>query len=201
MAQPTSGGQIYKSLDLSLRQIRLLHLRKASTSDDNVSCQLLTVSLQHSPTFYALSYVWRDPTISGNIEINGKVTPVTANLESALRYMRMHISRLKHFSDQSNVYSNAEQQHADKLNSPANHGLLPVFLWVDAICINQQDLSERFHQVSMMADLYRTAEGVLAWVVEPGKPSENQHIHRAFNIIHRAVLALKPQTGMDLKDP
>lgn len=52
------------------------------------------------------------------------------------------------------------------------HGLLkrlrhkraPGFYWVDAICINQQDLSERGQQVQLMKAIYEHAKQVLIWL-------------------------------------
>ena len=40
----------------------------------------------------------------------------------------------------------------------------PIRIWVDYICINQQDVSERGHQVQLMADIYRSASAVYAWL-------------------------------------
>ena len=40
----------------------------------------------------------------------------------------------------------------------------PRILWIDAICVNQQDLKERGHQVKRMADLYRLADRVVVWL-------------------------------------
>lgn len=37
-------------------------------------------------------------------------------------------------------------------------------LWVDAICINQEDMEERSNQVAMMASVYRHASRVLIWL-------------------------------------
>ncbi|KAI0842610.1 HET-domain-containing protein [Hypoxylon sp. FL0890] len=37
-------------------------------------------------------------------------------------------------------------------------------LWIDAICINQDDLAERSEQVSIMADIYRSAKCVIVWL-------------------------------------
>ena len=39
-------------------------------------------------------------------------------------------------------------------------------LWVDAICIDQSDTVEKNQQVSLMADIYRGAKRVLAWLGE-----------------------------------
>ncbi|KAK3324583.1 heterokaryon incompatibility protein-domain-containing protein [Cercophora scortea] len=37
-------------------------------------------------------------------------------------------------------------------------------LWVDAVCINQDDIPERNQQVTMMGDIYRTAQCVVVWL-------------------------------------
>jgi ankyrin repeat protein len=37
-------------------------------------------------------------------------------------------------------------------------------LWIDAICINQDNIKERGHQVRQMADIYKKAEGVVIWL-------------------------------------
>jgi hypothetical protein len=36
--------------------------------------------------------------------------------------------------------------------------------WIDAICIDQNSIAERNHQVSLMSDIYSQAERVLAWL-------------------------------------
>lgn len=40
-------------------------------------------------------------------------------------------------------------------------------LWIDAICVNQQDLSERSKQVQRMAEIFRRAHRVVAWLGPP----------------------------------
>jgi hypothetical protein len=45
----------------------------------------------------------------------------------------------------------------------------PRVLWVDAICINQEDLQERAQQVGFMGDIYRRAWQVVVWL----GPEEN----------------------------
>ncbi|PMD17146.1 hypothetical protein NA56DRAFT_662456 [Hyaloscypha hepaticicola] len=37
-------------------------------------------------------------------------------------------------------------------------------LWADAVCINQQDLDERSHQVGLMGDIYQLAGRVVIWL-------------------------------------
>jgi ankyrin repeat protein len=46
-----------------------------------------------------------------------------------------------------------------------NNSALRV-LWIDALCINQEDIREKSHQVQMMREIYITAERVLVWLGE-----------------------------------
>ncbi|OJD17352.1 hypothetical protein AJ78_02537 [Emergomyces pasteurianus Ep9510] len=51
-------------------------------------------------------------------------------------------------------------------------------IWVDAICIDQDNCQERSHQVSLMRDIYRNAQKALIWIGE-----EREHTGAAFDII------------------
>lgn len=44
------------------------------------------------------------------------------------------------------------------------HSSRPRLLWVDAVCINQDDLDERGMQVSIMRDIYRSAIRTVVWL-------------------------------------
>jgi hypothetical protein len=46
-------------------------------------------------------------------------------------------------------------------------------LWVDAICINQDDISERHDQVQKMSHIFRAAKNVLFWPGEEGNRTTN----------------------------
>lgn len=56
----------------------------------------------------------------------------------------------------------------------------PRTLWIDAICVNQQDLKERGHQVKNMADLYRLANRVIVWL-----GPEKNHSDRGMRTLDR----------------
>jgi hypothetical protein len=45
------------------------------------------------------------------------------------------------------------------------------YIWIDAICIDQNSTEEKNHQVSLMRDIYSKAEGVIMWVGEESKDS------------------------------
>ncbi|KAI8961832.1 HET-domain-containing protein [Daldinia sp. FL1419] len=91
--------------------------------------------------FVALSYVWGDQSIRRDIIVDGVTISVTASLEGALRELRCH-SRIQQ----------------------------GFFVWVDALCINQEDLDERSAQVAKMKDIYQAAWHVVIWL----GPDENR---------------------------
>ncbi|KAH7312664.1 heterokaryon incompatibility protein-domain-containing protein [Stachybotrys elegans] len=79
---------IYRPLSDN-RTIRLIELLPGVPSDV-VRTRLLTVPLQDTPPYFAISYVWGDiDRESVNIECNGHVIGITQNLHWALRRVRL----------------------------------------------------------------------------------------------------------------
>ena len=50
------------------------------------------------------------------------------------------------------------------LHQRRKQGQISEWLWIDALCINQEDPKERTQQVDMMAYIYANAERVLVWL-------------------------------------
>ena len=46
-------------------------------------------------------------------------------------------------------------------------GRQPVTLWIDAVCINQEDVKERNCQVRLMSQIYQKARQVIVWLHSP----------------------------------
>jgi hypothetical protein len=82
---------LYKSLDTERREIRLVTVSPGHFADD-IHCSLSKVSLNESPPYEALSYVWGAGGSRRHIFLDGLRTPVTRNLEIALRNLR-HVSQ------------------------------------------------------------------------------------------------------------
>jgi hypothetical protein len=129
--------QIYNNLDIKRHEIRLLELFPGS-SEETVTATLSTVSLDASPPprYEALSYVWGDPTIRREIQISspGFAMSFTIGVSLEEALIRMR------FPDRNRT------------------------LWVDAICINQEDIEERESQVSIMGRIYSESAQVLVWL-------------------------------------
>lgn len=137
---------LYRSLDQSQRQIRLVTILPSEDDEGQVACQLETVSLDDDPEYAALSYVWGDATITTDILVNDIPFSATTNLVAGLLQFR---------------------RTGLGLPNEKKDARLPP-LWVDAVCINQQDIAERNKQVALMGDIYTCAHYVLTWLGPPG---------------------------------
>ncbi|ORY05810.1 heterokaryon incompatibility protein-domain-containing protein [Clohesyomyces aquaticus] len=85
--QACSLRLLYHYHELHDGQIRLLQLLPGSHSSP-IICSLTVVDIKHSPQYEALSYVWGDPSITEEIECDGRRLNVTVNLRDALRRFR-----------------------------------------------------------------------------------------------------------------
>lgn len=133
------GNPLYNPLNVSESEIRLL--RVDNDPGQPISCRLETVSLSKAPPYTALSYVWGDENVTETISLDGQDVPVTTNLAAALRCVKSHWSNA--FSDRNSA---------------------TFRIWIDALCINQNDVGEKGQQVQLMGSLYSTAEFVIAWL-------------------------------------
>ncbi len=121
-------------------EIRLSEVKPASNEDEEVVCRLWVVSRDAAPSYKALSYCWGPPEDRGKstiiIETGNKrvLWPVTPTLEMALRRLR----------------------HTD--------GCTSLWIWVDAVCINQENEVEKGEQVQQMRNVYQNAEEVSIWL-------------------------------------
>jgi hypothetical protein len=62
----------------------------------------------------------------------------------------------------------------------ALRGFTERILWIDALCINQEDIEERGSQVQIMGSIYTGAQCVLSWL---GTPDETELENKAVDII------------------
>lgn len=144
----TSGpkANIYTTLDTSQNCIRILLLHSGPI-DAPVVCELATISLvpEGHTEYEALSYCWgRRGKTSDRDEIL-MVTRDERNVESKVR-----------IPVQSNLYQALVQLRPRSGRART--------LWIDAVCINQDDEEERAQQVSQMRKIYAQASQVVVWL-------------------------------------
>ncbi|KAJ9603032.1 hypothetical protein H2200_012327 [Cladophialophora chaetospira] len=180
MSPNTSSSQHkefeYSSFKDPAREIRLISIHavedseRASSSQIAVSCSLTTVEFESPslPQYIAISYAWGNTSRTKSLVINGKLTQITENLDHALRYFR------------------------------ASSELRGVFLWIDAICIDQQNNEEKSIQVSMMKRIFESAHGVVAWL---GPSDEGDKIAiEALYELESVVPATETSSNISLKN-
>jgi hypothetical protein len=77
----------YEPLDIEKEEIRLITLLPGEAGI--VKCRLENISLDANPTYQALSYCWGNAEQTKKIIVNECAVDVTANLEEALRRLRV----------------------------------------------------------------------------------------------------------------
>ncbi|CZR65729.1 uncharacterized protein PAC_15629 [Phialocephala subalpina] len=156
----------YKPLSSSGKQIRLVvvHPRVPSRPEEiRVTIFETPLEAEHRvwPTFMALSYVW------GDTNDRRDLTVVDLKDEPGSD----HLASPKCLSVTANLVEALTHRPW-----PDKH----CILWIDAICINQEDLDERSEQVKLMAEIYSSASQVHAWL---GPPTHDSNL--AMNLLHR----------------
>ena len=139
----------HKALDNPAESIRLVHIRAQQTAPF-LDLGLSTHSLADNIQYFAVSYTWGDGGFTEDIILNGHLMKITKNCRYAL--------------DQIN-----RQYPSDECSQE------PTYLWIDSICINQEDNDEKSYQVAMMGDIYAKATKVLACI---GPAADNSSMLR-----------------------
>jgi hypothetical protein len=124
------------------------------------------VSLDNSPEYEALSYVWGDSSDRREIEVKGKALPVTLSLAMAIQHLRLE--------PKGNVTASlSSKMNRDFMYFRDLPGIGTAFesypapsrvLWVDALCINQADMVEKTAQVPKIGVIYQKAVSVVCWM-------------------------------------
>ena len=126
----------YQALDAEAENIRLLYLLPAETSADiRVDLVHTRLTKEDVPKYEALSYAWGERDTT-------EVIYVGQNGDDTIAVTRSLYQALPYL------------RYTDK----------PRVLWVDAICVDQQNLEERSHQVERMGDVYSLADRVIVWL-------------------------------------
>lgn len=144
-------NQLYRPLT-SPRAIRLLKIEDAVGShyDPPMRCQLEEVDIEEAQKreFTAISYNWGDPIWRPEGQQSSEARAyrdpefeIEVNGQPFLvrRNLYILLFRYRCFTDAENI-------------------------WIDALCINQNDVNERNAQVSMMSDIYHKADVVFIWL-------------------------------------
>lgn len=152
--------------------IRLVEIFPGN-DDEPICCALSNARLEDgtTPEYEALSYSWGDPTAKHEIQVNNSTDPLVEEKTS--------------FLVPTNCFSALR-----RLRRPRQHGTVdknPIF-WIDSICIDQNCIPERNHQLSLMYSIYSKASrvvidlgserdqsaDVMDWIADVHAPSDHE---------------------------
>ena len=118
--------------------IRILVLDPATDLDAPLSGTLVHhATFAKYPSYWAISYVWGPQDFHNTLEVHGN--------DGETSYIRIT----------SNVSTVLKRFRAPNIRRN---------LWIDAICLNQNDAMEKAHQVPDMGRIYEKARGVHIWL-------------------------------------
>ncbi|KAK5095028.1 hypothetical protein LTR70_007158 [Exophiala xenobiotica] len=122
--------------------VRLFRLLPAEHDADPLKGELITTRLSDEPDYRALSYMWGppDPSTEKLLRVNATNLSLRANLASALIAVRKHRRKGMIRND--------------------------YYVWIDLICIQQDCVEEKNHQVQQMGNIYIKAKVVWIWLGE-----------------------------------
>jgi len=148
----------YNPLDIGGDQIRLLHLHPGRNSSF-VTCSIEHHYLDDGPVYVALSYTW------GNIDIT---KPMVISRHRAFVSSRDDPRLVQTIEVETQVEVTINLEAA--LRQLRASGYEKV--WIDALCINQKDDTERREQVLKMNRIYKRAREVVVWLGPEGENSD-----------------------------
>ncbi|KAK0707764.1 heterokaryon incompatibility protein-domain-containing protein [Lasiosphaeris hirsuta] len=137
--------------------IRLLSIPPRDFNDQ-FHCELVHEDLNTLPLYDAISYTWADD--SGDRRKNKAIF---------LGSVKFMVTSSCHLA----------------LQRARLHGHTEI--WIDAVCINQDDTDERSHQVQLMAQIYAGARSVLVYIGEESTDSSEvlNHLAQGMHLIEK----------------
>lgn len=179
-------GGVSKYAYLPLLQphsIRLLRLLPSDRDSCSLRGELFEYHLRKSdkPSYHyeALSYCWGGEEKPQSISIHGQSPRSRPRSRSLGKWegARQETEPLALYRRHEGSVLNITQNLYAALLRLRDHGCSRT-LWVDAVCINQEDEKEKEKQIPLMAEIYAKAFRVVVWLGEAEVGSE-----RALEII------------------
>ncbi|ORY03670.1 heterokaryon incompatibility protein-domain-containing protein, partial [Clohesyomyces aquaticus] len=131
----------YGRLDPNKDEIRLVDICPGSFSDP-IELDIHVVDLSDLPKYSALSYAWnpKQPETGYHVSLGRASFKTTPNF-------CLHIGK-----------------NLDSAIRHLRHPARVERMWIDAICIDQNNVSERNRQVQLMGKIYSSAQDVVIWL-------------------------------------
>lgn len=138
-------------------EIRLLTLLPGpSEAEIHINLEVVLLKEPRIPQFEALSYTWGSTESPVNIFVDEE------KRRSSIR--RPQKSAFRSGATCVNLRILAVTQNLATALRYLRYDDRPRVLWIDAICVDQKNMSERSQQVERMADIYTLANRVVVWL-------------------------------------
>jgi len=192
----------YRPLNLP-REIRILTVLPGV---GDLVCRLTHTDIESDEPYDALSYCW-SKSISHPLDLDD-VVEIEGDPGSEAEARRVRVSELLDDPEVGYLYikyggvlpegkiicDGAEMTVGGELFRALRaqrHATQPLRIWVDAVCINQDDIQERTEHVKTMRDVYRNAASVRVWLGEEIGLEGN--IFQALDDIDTVLTDLRPK--------
>jgi hypothetical protein len=179
MEPQRSSGVVFRKLDPSKPEIRLLELQPAEDIEAPPVCRLVNVVVTERLEYVAISTSLLETETEG-IVINNRNVSVPATLGQVLRHVRAV------FLDPAATAGRARTPNKER-KSPPNwlvqalrhvKSIFPdpsketldgdlrgaLLVWVEPLCIDRRNAQETAQQLTHMAMVYRSAQVVVGWL-------------------------------------
>ena len=156
-------GSLYKPLDPTKEEIRVLILLPSNFSDDIIVGLRKTALADLGVAYNAVSYMWGDGQLEDEIF-------ATSDIDFAVE--RNHNIAFAGFYGLQKLKITSHLKQALHTMRMEKGGVR--VLWVDQICVNQHDLSERSDQVRLMNRIFQCCTQVVTYLdvtIDPDSPT------------------------------
>ncbi|KAH6839287.1 heterokaryon incompatibility protein-domain-containing protein [Alternaria alternata] len=137
--------QTLRATSYNHQKLRQGHIRLLTTKWNNGSTEIEIdqYTLNEDLDYDAISYVWGSAPASVTVKCNGRPLVVTSTALEMLHYLHQY---------QKNTTTRK--------------------IWIDAICINQEDEEEKGIQIPLMREIYSRARAVVVWMGLPSPETD-----------------------------
>ena len=165
MTQPKTTHPLVCREGLKENHLRLVRILPRP-ADSLICCETRILPVSSADRKHiAVSYVWGPPIAKYAIILDGRIQLLATNL---LHFL--HVWSTSHVTPEDDPHGG--------------------WLWVDALCIDQDNFRERMHQVRAMSRIFAGAEEVLVWLGRElqGAGGETFAIFGAMNLLLKGLL-------------
>lgn len=160
-----------KSIRLLQLVIWPLDLDSSASGGYNLGFIIRQFDLDACPEYYALSYTWGEACRADTEYTEDEIPPRSDDLSTILFLGEIGSGSRPASQSNSNEDSigvgkrfSITKNLQDGLQQLAISGILGKWLWIDAICIDQENNDEKAVQVALMGDIYSAALKVIIWL-------------------------------------